>query len=48
MNIGKPVKIKVSDLTDEMALYIYDSTNVFLYECAVRELYETVNRLVWL
>lgn len=47
MGIGKPLKIRIGDLrTDEMALYIYDSTDKFLYESAVREIYETVSNVI--
>lgn len=49
MELGKPLKIRICELrTDEMAIYIYDSTDKFFYESAVREIYETVNRLVWI
>lgn len=49
MELGKPLKIRIGDLrTDEMVRYIYDSTDNFFYESAVREIYETVNRLVWI
>lgn len=49
MEIGKPVKIRISKLrSDEMAIYIYDSTDKLLYNSVVREIYETVNeRMLW-